>query len=740
MSLFASTINPAPAANGSITFGPPATSGFGGPVTAGFGFGSARSGGFGNASSGSNVVSSAMWADNASEPFGRVESTRRCFARNGKVAATSEWTPPKPPSRPLFQSSSGFHSSSRERVPLFGQSTQSTTLFGASGSNSSGNEATVGGGGFTFGFAAPATKTDALFGTANAGFGGDVGQETTTTLFGNTDNVSESRVDPGFVATRKAFGNSGGSLEASRENSGFGETRTVFGSGSSTAKPPLAPSWNPFASSTKQVGISSNPFAPTSPSTSNPFTFTPPPRSTGNPLATKMSANASVNPFVTKVSANTTVNPFAVKASSNASVNPFAVKTPSNVTVESVRDTPKKLSSVPGSSSSVEFKSGLHPAFNIDSSPWCSHSQQQQQQTLAPTQPASVASFDWTDWGTKKGSIQPSAETSFKMPSFSSSEAQSSYSNSPPEKPDALIASPDNDPYGSVSFGAGIVEQTIKTAIANPPSSVELKVIDAASCSKPRQQPSARFAARLGLARQPLQALSVRSTQPRLPGRTLHTAPPKFRANLPQVDVFRFSSSFSRLAISKKPLRIRVEPSPMLTTAEGTTKSEPVDEISDVQPAVAKASTDPDDEGNSDSPSPVCPVLLNQEYFTKPSLSELQQLAEEELSRVENFVIGRWGCGKITFIGAVDIRGLVLDELVNFSKREVEVYPDDSAKPAIGSELNKPAIVELQGVSAEDNESHEDFLKRLKSHTETMGATFLGYENGGVWSFRVEHF
>ncbi|KAG3245344.1 hypothetical protein PI124_g9914 [Phytophthora idaei] len=384
MSLFASTINPAPTANGSITFGPPATSGFGGPVTAGFGFGSARSGGFGNASSGSNVVSSAMWADNASEPFGRVESTRRCFARNGKVAATSEWTLPKPPSRPLFQSSSGFHSSSRDRVSLFGQSTQSTTLFGASGSNSSGNEATVGGGGFTFGFAAPATKTGALFGTANAGFGGDVGQETTTTLFGNTDNVSESQVDPGFVATRKVFGNSGGFLEASREDSGFGETRTVFGSGSSTAKPPLAPSWNPFASSTKQVGFSSNPFAPTSPSTSNPFTFTPPPRSTGNPLATTMSANASVNPFVTKVSANTTVNPFAVKASSNASVNPFAVKTSSNVTVESVRDTSKKLSSVPGSSSSVEFKSGLHPAFNMDSSPWCSRSQQQQQ-TLAPT-------------------------------------------------------------------------------------------------------------------------------------------------------------------------------------------------------------------------------------------------------------------------------------------------------------------------------------------------------------------
>ncbi|KAF1773652.1 Peptidase S59, nucleoporin [Phytophthora cactorum] len=388
MSLFASTINPAPAANGSITFGPQRPPGSGALSPPGLAL---------------DLLDLA------------ASSTRRCFARNGKVAATSEWTPPKPPSRPLFQSSSGFHSSLRDRVPLFGQSTQSTTLFGASGSNSSGNEATVGGGGFTFGFAAPATKTDALFGTANAGFGGDVGQETTTTLFGNTDNVSESRVDPGFVATRKVFGNSGGFLEASRENSGFGETRTVFGS------PPLALSWNPFASSTKQVGISSNPFAPTSPSTSNPFTFTPPPRSTGNPLATKMSANASVNPFVTKVSANTTVNPFAVKASSNASVNPFAVKTSSNVTVESVRDTSKKLSSVPGSSSSLR----KHPQ--------------------TPTTKATVT-------------------------------------------PHRLFA----------------------------------------------------------------------------------------------------------------------------------------------------------------------PVLLNQEYFTKPSLSELQQLAEEELSRVENFVIGRWGCGKITFIGAVE--------------------------------------------------------------------------------------
>jgi len=47
--------------------------------------------------------------------------------------------------------------------------------------------------------------------------------------------------------------------------------------------------------------------------------------------------------------------------------------------------------------------------------------------------------------------------------------------------------------------------------------------------------------------------------------------------------------------------------------------------------------------------------------------------------------------------------------------------------------------VDLRGISSEENESHHEFLKRLESHTQALGATFLGYD-AGVWSFRVEHF
>ncbi|EGZ24950.1 hypothetical protein PHYSODRAFT_435012, partial [Phytophthora sojae] len=124
----------------------------------------------------------------------------------------------------------------------------------------------------------------------------------------------------------------------------------------------------------------------------------------------------------------------------------------------------------------------------------------------------------------------------------------------------------------------------------------------------------------------------------------------------------------------------------------------------------------------------------------------LHHLTEEELARVENFVIGCRGCGKISFVGATDLRGLQLDDAVVFSDGEIVVYPDERAKPDVGCALNKPAIVDLHGISAEVNESHEDFLKRLERHTQALGATFLGYDedaqdgSGGVWSFRVEHF
>lgn len=313
-----------------------------------------------------------MWAEKASDPFGRVKRTAQSFARNGNVAVASKWTLPKPPSRLLFQSPPGFHSRSPDEGPLFGPSTQSRTLFGSCGSNSSGNEAPQNVGGFAFGYATLSTKTDAAFGTASTDFGGGAGQGNTTPLFGSVS------VDSGFGATRTLFSKAGSSLEASKMGIGSGGSCTVFKAGSSAAKPPLAPTLNPFATPTKkQTGKSfGNPFAPLSVSTSNPSALTPQ-SSGGSPFSRKVAANATVNPFAVKVSAKTTVNPFAMKATSKVWVDPYCCEN----TFGGIQDVP---SAVPGRAASVKFRSGLRPDFNTAVNPW--RSCFQQHQLLAPTE------------------------------------------------------------------------------------------------------------------------------------------------------------------------------------------------------------------------------------------------------------------------------------------------------------------------------------------------------------------
>ncbi|KAL4109913.1 hypothetical protein PRIC1_001608 [Phytophthora ramorum] len=716
--------------------------------------------------------------DDASEPFGRVESTQQCFARNGKAATWSKWTPPKPPSRSLFQSSpSVFYSSaggSKPYTPLFGDPVpqQSGSLFGSSRSSRA-NQTT---GGFSFGrSAAPTTSSNSIFG--------------------------------GDVDSNGVFGT--------------GRSGSAFGFGSSTAKPPLAPSSNPFAtptsnpftkattnpfatkpanvftgsttedktfgginefsfggSTTTQFGSSTknlfavknvpaNPFAMKPSSTVNPFSAKVAPHSTVNPFATKPSSTA--NPFAAKVAPSSTVNPFAAKVAPNAALSSFPLPTPSASSTDSFAKPGSAWSTTASGmsfrSASMKFKSGLRTPSTPKASPW--NLGTQQLKSVEQTQPEPFPHFDWSC----KETTQSSAECSLNVsPSEAASSSPSTTASSSvistAATSTALVASPDRNPYGSGSFGAGLLEQKVKTAIANPPSSTELKMFGArtssvSSSSVPHlQSPSARFAARLGLARQPLQALPMRPVQPRFPSCKRPMVPSPVRAKLPQADVFRFSSSFSRLAVSKKSSRIRVEPSTMPmnapTRSSRKANSDDADDeeaqtpvVSDVKSDDASSSHskgakvgDHDDEG---SPSPACPVLLNEEYFTEPAVSDMQQLTDEELASVENFVIGRRRYGKISFVGATDVRGLQLDNLVTFSDGKVVVYPGDDAKPEVGSAFNKPAVVNLHGISAEVNESHEDFLKRLETHTQALGATFLGYDENsqagnGVWSFRVEHF
>jgi hypothetical protein len=87
--------------------------------------------------------------------------------------------------------------------------------------------------------------------------------------------------------------------------------------------------------------------------------------------------------------------------------------------------------------------------------------------------------------------------------------------------------------------------------------------------------------------------------------------------------------------------------------------------------------------------------------------------------------------------------------LVIFHSKEIEVYPDESKKPPVGHELNKPAVITLQKCFPKDKagkrltapEDITRFENKLKHQTQKFGGRFIAYKaDAGEWSFRVEHF
>lgn len=137
-----------------------------------------------------------------------------------------------------------------------------------------------------------------------------------------------------------------------------------------------------------------------------------------------------------------------------------------------------------------------------------------------------------------------------------------------------------------------------------------------------------------------------------------------------------------------------------------------------------------------------CPILKNENYFTRPSYDCLQRMTDRELSEVDGFTVGCKGLGSVEWIGKTDARHLNLDELVFFEKKEVIVYKDDDHKHALGTGLNRPAIVELLGIfPPRKATSAEVYREKVKERTNDIGATFLDYSAAnGIWRFRVEHF
>ncbi|XP_074268615.1 uncharacterized protein LOC141591985 [Silene latifolia] len=152
------------------------------------------------------------------------------------------------------------------------------------------------------------------------------------------------------------------------------------------------------------------------------------------------------------------------------------------------------------------------------------------------------------------------------------------------------------------------------------------------------------------------------------------------------------------------------------------------------------------------NPSASVPKLQRTDYYTQPSIQELLSAESNDpgfCSHVQDFVVGRHGYGEVKFKGETDVRGLDLDALVSFNKREVIVYEDEHEKPEIGEGLNKQAEVTLLNVKCSDKTGKEyksgkmvdKFLEKLKKVAEDQGAEFVSYDAvNGVWKFQVQHF
>lgn len=64
---------------------------------------------------------------------------------------------------------------------------------------------------------------------------------------------------------------------------------------------------------------------------------------------------------------------------------------------------------------------------------------------------------------------------------------------------------------------------------------------------------------------------------------------------------------------------------------------------------------------------PKCGIILRRpEYFTKPSISELDERIKDRECLVRDFTVGRDGYGQVTFLGLTNVYGLNLDEIGKF--------------------------------------------------------------------------
>ncbi|CAI5759251.1 unnamed protein product [Candida verbasci] len=140
---------------------------------------------------------------------------------------------------------------------------------------------------------------------------------------------------------------------------------------------------------------------------------------------------------------------------------------------------------------------------------------------------------------------------------------------------------------------------------------------------------------------------------------------------------------------------------------------------------------------------------LHDGYWSSPSVPELLNMSNEQLSNLENFIVGRVGCGQIAYNYPVDLTKIVAEsngalekelfgKIIQIGNKMVITYKDCPNKPPIGNDLNVPATITLENVKPKQNLSIDDHIKFLKKQ---VGMEFITYDPiTHIWVFKVKHF
>jgi len=142
------------------------------------------------------------------------------------------------------------------------------------------------------------------------------------------------------------------------------------------------------------------------------------------------------------------------------------------------------------------------------------------------------------------------------------------------------------------------------------------------------------------------------------------------------------------------------------------------------------------------APPAFIPRLDRPDYWCKPSREMFSMMNEAQLSRIENFEVGRYSLGSVRWEGLTDVRALDLDATVDIEFGKLTMYAT-SDRPPVGEGLNKKALVTLIVPPTPEMQrlglSAQEISAKLADVTESFGAKFVSYEQE-QWVFRVENF